>query len=189
MPRLFTTNADLTVGHPYETLYAKYGVCCHHDNRPAYIRLQIECKSSKHSIHQVVHVVQCHTNQRSPIMVMRDCALLLKVVSKLDYPPSDNMVIEICDLNTFLGITRQRKLVNRIEHSHYRRFRSIVNKLPFTVIVELGEFSYSQELTEYIESLIDKNKTLTPTFERLGFANNKLFLRVEDTRKRLNLWM
>ena len=178
----------MIVGHPYDTLYARYGVCCHHDNRPSYMRLEIECRTEGERPHQVVHLVQCQTNQRGAIFIARDILIFLQLVDLLDYPPSKGIEIEICDLNAFLLSTRQRRVVNHMEKRSLRAIRKRASKLDVPITIKLGDYSFSRELVEYIEDIIENNKTLTPTFERMGFANKRHLLKVTEARQRLNLW-
>ena len=188
MKALITTACDLEVGKPYEVLFAKYGVCCCHDNRPAYMRLTVECLQIEKSIHQVVHLVQCQVNQRGGLVVLKDLPILLQLYEMLDYKPSKEIRIEICDLNAFLLVSRQRHIVNAIEHHHWKEFKKKVKLIPVPVTVQLGDYAYSVELIEYIEDIIAHNKTLTPTFERLGMTDQKHELKVIQARRRLKLW-
>lgn len=118
----------------------------------------------------------------------RDIMILLQLVDLLDYPPSKAIDIEICDLNAFLLVTRQRRVVNHMEKRSLRAIRKRASKLDVPITVRLGSYDFSRELVEYIEEIIEHNKTLTPTFERLGFGNKRHMLKVTEARQRLGLW-
>jgi hypothetical protein len=152
------------------------------------MRLEVECRTEGKKPHRVVHLVQCQTNQRGAIFITRDILILLQLVDLLDYPPSKNIEIEICDLNAFLLVTRQRRVVNHMEKRSLRAVRKRASKLDVPITIRLGDYSFSRELVEYIEGIIENNETLTPTFERMGFMDKRHMLNVTEARQRLNLW-
>lgn len=185
---LSTSKADLVVGRPYDTLWVKYGVCCHHDNRPAYLRIQIECRTDGQTIHKIAHVIQQNANQRGSVMVAQDMGRFYHLFQKLDFLPEKSVEIEIADLCAFLMMTRQRVILGSAEYKCLSRFRVLTQKSDLKTVIRLAEREFSDELVEYAEGIVEHNASLTPTLERLGFTKRKHYKEVKMARIRVGLW-
>ena len=186
MARLVTTSADFAVKRDYEVLRAIYGYCPHVGSRPSYMRYQVDCMAGGESVHRVVHVVQCYTNLQGGPMVARDLPFFAGMFSRLERLPSERAEIVVCDLNAFLCLTKQRRIVNTVEMNALKAVRKIESPVP--IVAKLGDYAFSRELCEYIDSLIDHNQNITPDFRRLGVQAKAHMARVEAARKELGLW-